>query len=563
MTSFLNKTTFSIPLAALILGSAALASRILGLVRDRILAGTFGAGEELDIYFAAFRVPDFMYSIVIGGAVSAAFVPVFISYFAKREEEAWEVARSFFYIILFLLLLLSGLLFIFMPFIVPFIAPGFTAESKDLVTLMSRIMLLSSIFLGLSAVFSGVLHSLRKFFIYSLAPIFYNVGIIIGALFFTQYWGVFGLAWGVVLGAFLHMIVQIPISFSSGFRLVPVRHIWHPATGRIIKLMLPRVFGLAAYQINQWVVTAIASTLAVGSLAVFTFANNIHYLPIGIVGISFATAVFPSLSQAASKKQHQRYLYEFSRTLRTVLFLVLPLSTLFFVLRAHIVRIILGTGEFSWDDTRLTAAALGIFAFGIFAYALAPIVARAFYARENTRTPVIASTIGIVVNIVLSLLFIYVIFPREGFLTMLGGLLKIDDLTGITVIGLPLAFSLSGIVAFILLLAAFFKDKDNLPILPELVFAFLRIGIASLLTGLVAWLMLQIFVSPLPRTETFINIALQAGWATLGAAGTYMLIAYILKFEELTVLLKALRARLKRNQIPRQGPLHPDQPGLS
>ena len=141
--------------------------------------------------------------------------------------------------------------------------------------------------------------------------------------------------------------------------------------------------------------------------------------------------------------------------------------------------------------------------------------------------------------------------------------MKIDDLTGITVIGLPLAFSLSGIVTFILLLAAFFKDKDNLPILPELAFAFLRIGIASLLTGLVAWLMLQIFVSPLPRTETFINIALQAGWATLGAAGTYMLIAYILKFEELTVLLKALRSRLKRNQIPRQGPIHPDQSGPS
>jgi len=146
MTSFLNKTTFSIPLAALILGSAALASRILGLVRDRILAGMFGAGEELDVYFAAFRVPDLMYSVVIGGAVSAAFIPVFISYFAKREEEAWEMARSFFYIIFLLLLVLSSLLFVLMPFIVPFIAPGFSASSKELVTLMSRIMLLSPIF---------------------------------------------------------------------------------------------------------------------------------------------------------------------------------------------------------------------------------------------------------------------------------------------------------------------------------------------------------------------------------------------------------------------------------
>lgn len=562
MLSFFNKATFSVTFAAFILGSAALASRMLGLLRDRILAGLFGAGEELDIYFAAFRVPDLVYSIIIGGAISSAFIPVFVSYFTKNKKEAWHVARSLFYIALAALSVLGIVLFFLMPFVVSFIAPGFDEASKSSVVSMSRIMLLSPILLGLSAVFSGVLHSLRKFFVYSLAPIFYNIGIIIGALFLTPIFGISGLAWGVVLGAFLHLVIQVPVTFSSGFSLRPIGKIWHPAIPRILRLMLPRAFGLAAYQINLLVITAIASTLAVGSLSIFTLASNIQYLPVGIVGISFATAIFPSLSQSISHKEYKKYLDEFSRAFRTVLFLVLPLSALLFVLRAHIVRVVLGTGEFGWEDTRLTAAALGMFSFGIFAHALSPIISRAFYAQENTKTPVIANSIGIMVNIFLSLFLIYIVFPGEGLLKGIGEFLKVSDLENIAVLGLPLAFSVSGIIVLILLLAAFFRSKKNVLILRELTFSFARIGSASLVAGFAGWYMLKFFAPStqaiIPQNETFALILIQALWVTFATISVYLIISYTLRFNELNVLLLSINRRL-RNRFPQRGPTHPDQ----
>lgn len=548
-----NRTTVSVPTAALILGSAALASRILGLLRDRVLTGSFGAGTELDVYFAAFRIPDLIYSVLIGGAISSAFIPVFISHFTRDKNEAWEIARSLFYIVLGGLLVIAVLIFILMPRIIPFIAPGFDDSARQLVTTMSRIMLLSTIFLGLSAVLSGILHSFRKFFVYSLAPIFYNLGIIIGALFFVPLWGLSGLAYGVVLGAFLHMAVQLPVSMFSGFKPIPIAGIFHPALWRILKLMLPRAFGLGAYQLNLIAITAIASTLAAGSLAIFTLANNIQYLPIGIIGISFATAVFPSLSSSLSKNDYKKYLEEFSRAFRIVLFLVLPVSFLFFVLRAHIVRIIYGTGQFGWEDTRLTAAALGAFSIGIFAYALSPIVSRAFYAQENTKTPVIANSIGIALNIILSVLLIYVIFPRGGLLVILGRLFKIEDLPSIAIIGLPLAFSISGIVALSLLLVAFFKDKRNISIAPSLLASAIRIGAASIFSGLVAWFMLKVFVLFISSTETFLLISSQAAFASLISGASYFLIAYIFKFEELHWLFAVLRSKFTKTNIPSHG----------
>lgn len=556
VAKLLNKTTKSVSAAALILGGSILVSRILGLLRDRILAGLYGAGVELDVYFSAFRIPDLIYSIIIGGAISSAFIPVFISHFTKSKKEAWEIARSFFYIAAVGLLVITSLVFIFMPLLMPLVVPGFDAESQEITVKMSRIMLLSPLFLGLSAVFSGILHSFKKFFVYSLAPIFYNIGIIIGALYFTPYFGIEGLAWGVALGAFLHMLIQAPVTFKSGFKLTPVKEFYHPAIKKIFKLMAPRTVGLAAYQVNLWVITAIASTLAAGSLTVFTLANNIHYLPIGIVGLSFATALFPNLSQSISEGKYKEYLGELSRTLRGVFFLVLPLSIMFFVLRAHIVRVVLGTGQFSWEDTRLTAAALGAFSIGIFSYALAPVLSRAFYAKENTVTPVIASTIGMLVNILLSILLIFVIFPRDGILILLARIFKIANLPDIAVIGLPVAFSLSGIVSLILLLWFFFReDERNKAIVSGIVRGFVRITIAGIAAGVVGWSSLQLFDYFFGPINTFIMILLQAAIATILAFAVYFLIGYTLHFEEFRVIISMVRQKLSKKLLPAEAPL--------
>ena len=547
--SKINKSSNSVASSAFILATSLLASRILGLVRDRIFASRFGAGIELDVYFAGFRIPDLVYSVIIGGAVSSAFIPVFISHFTRNKKEAWDLARAFLYVVSVGIILVCGVMYFFMPSIMNLVVPGFSPEYKVLAVAMSRIMLLSPLFLSISAVFSGVLHSFRKFFVYSLAPIFYNIGIIVGALFFTPRMGIFGLAWGVALGAFLHLLVQVPASMGAGFSLGWPRKIFSKGFRRIMSLMLPRAFGLGANQVNLWVITAIASTLSVGSLTIFNLANHLQYLPIGIIGISFATAVFPSLSQALSDKKYKEYLRELSRTLRTVFYLVVPLSVLLFILRAQIVRIVLGTGQFGWEATQLTAASLGAFTLGIVSYALMPVLARAFYAQENTKTPVIANMIGIAVNIFLSFLLIYVIFPRDGILKLVGGVLKINNLPSISIIGLPIAFSLSGIVAFALLIGLFLREERNRIISKELHHAFWRILLVSVASGFVAWFMLQIFVL-FSSTNTFIAIFLQALFAGGVALAVYFILSYLFKFEEFFILHSFVRRVFPLREAP-------------
>ncbi len=566
MMNLLNKTTKSVPTAALILGLSVTASRFLGLLRDRILAGIYGASVELDVYFAAFRIPDLIYSIIIGGAVTSAFIPVFISKLSNNKNEAWELARSFFYIAAIILTGVVFLVYIFMPHLIGFVIPGFESGPQDLAVSVSRIMLLSPLFLGLSAVFSGILHSFRKFFVYSLAPIFYNLGIITGALFFTEFAGVRGLAWGVALGAFMHMLIQAPVSFSTGFSLKPPKKLIHPSLKRVFRLIVPRAIGLGAYQVNLWVITAIASTITAGSITVFNLANHIQYLPIGIVGISYASAVFPNLSNFVALKNYKRYLSELSRALRSVFFIVFPLGILFFVLRAQIVRVVLGAGKFGWEGTQLTAAALGAFSLGLFAYALMPVLAKAFYAKEDTKTPVIASTTGMGINLTLALLLVYVIFPADGFLEFLSGVFKVAGVEGSSVIALPLAFSIGGISALVLLFSIFFRNKKNRIVAKEILESFIRIIIASVISGMTAWYALRIFDAyAVDDIDTFLEVFAQGVFAGVLGVLVYLVFAFVFKFEELQILIKFTGSKLKRNKkLPPQPPVNfDDTPGNS
>ena len=402
-----EKPTQSIAAAALIISLAGVASRLLGLVRDRILAGTFGAGDTLDAYYAAFRVPDLMYNLMIVGALSAAFIPVFTELIEKKkEEDAWEFSSG----ILSLQILFTGfisiLLVIFAPWLMRLVTPGYSGEKLDLTVTLTRIMFLSPFIMGISGIIGGALVSLKKFLIYSLAPIFYNVGIIIGALFFIKPLGPAGLAWGVVLGALLQMLVQYPSVKFSGFYFRPMlTKAWkNPNVMKMLKLTIPRTLTIAASQINATIVTIFASTLTSGSLAVFSFANNIQSAPLGLFGVSFAIAVFPTLSALAAKNDHEKFIQAFSRTFRQILFFVIPLSMFIYVLRAQTVRVLLGTGKFNWDNTITTFTVLGILAVSLFAQSLLPLITRAFYALQNTKIPLyitIASELTTLILVVL------------------------------------------------------------------------------------------------------------------------------------------------------------------
>jgi putative peptidoglycan lipid II flippase len=266
----------SITVAAALVALSSLASRFLGVIRDRILAGQFGASTTLDIYYAAFRIPDLIFNLIVLGALSAGFVPIFTSLIkdfaceknkdcdpSKKNLEAWSLANNISNLLLIGLAILSAIGIIFAPLLTRLITPGFGATEQDLTSALTRIMFLSPLFLGLSGVLGGILQSFKRFFIYSLAPIFYNLGIIVGALYFVPVWGLHGLAWGVVLGAFLHMAIQIPSVYHLGFRY-RWKIIWRDInTWKIGRMMVPRTLSLAISQINLVVITIIASGVRV------------------------------------------------------------------------------------------------------------------------------------------------------------------------------------------------------------------------------------------------------------------------------------------------------------
>jgi len=457
--NFFDRQAKSINAAALILAITSFISALLGLFRDRLLAGTFGRGDELDIYYAAFRIPDFITMVLIMGAISAAIIPVFSQYLIRSREEAWKFLANLLNLFLFFLIAISLILIIFVPQLIQFIAPGFSSEKKEVTCLLTRIMFLSPFLLGIGNILSSVLCVFRRFLIASLTPIVYNLGIIFGILFFVPLIGLAGLAWGVVFGGILYVLIQLPALFKVGFRLQKIFDFQDRGFKEVVKLTIPRSIGLAATQINLIVITVIASTLVSGSIAIFNLAENLSRPLFTFIAVSFSTAAFPSLSLAFSKGNKEKFSQVFSLTFYKILFLIIPLSFLFFLFRNLIVKIILQVGKFDVADTNLTAACLGMFCLGIFAQSLTLLIAKAFYATQNTKIPALASVAGMVVNIIFCLLFIKLLSFPNYFQQFLVNFLNLSNVKNVEVIGLPLAISLSSIIQFLILLILFQRKR--------------------------------------------------------------------------------------------------------
>ncbi len=534
MLKILSSQSKSITGAAIIISGATLVSRLVGLLRDRIFAHNFGAGPVMDAYYAAFKIPDLIYNLLIIGALSAAFIPTFTKLFNSGENKsaAWKLANNILNITAISLAVLSILGIIFTPVLAPLIAPGFSVASKELVISFTRIMFGSTFLLGLSMVIGGVLQSLRAFFLYSLAPIFYNVGIIVGATVLVPLWGITGLAWGVVLGAFLHFSLQTYSAYANGYRWRWYLN-WKDKETRLIgKLMIPRTMGLAISQLNLVIITILASTLPTGSVAIFNFANNLQAVPIGVIGIPFALAVFPVLSMAVSQNNVEEFIKNLSSTIRQILFLIIPLSIILMLLRAQVVRVVLGTGKFDWAATINTADTLALFALSLFAQALIPVIARAFYAMANTKTPFIIGVISELASIIAALML----------------------MKPLGVAGLALAFSIGSILNFMILtvaLRSILKKIDG-----EKIFSsFLRIVLAAIPMALA----IQSIKYPLAKIfdqTYFFGILGQGLVASLFGLAIYLLICYLLKVPELLQIKNSLARRwLQTKNLPTVEPI--------
>ncbi|MEN8252122.1 MAG: murein biosynthesis integral membrane protein MurJ [Patescibacteria group bacterium] len=398
----------SIAAAAMVVAFFGIISRILGLVRDRILAAQYGAGDALDVYYASFRLPDLIFELLVAGALGAALIPVFSKLITKENKNrAWRAVNSVFIVVVVIMSLLAVVGIIFAPLLMHVIVPGFPAEKMDETVNLARIMFLSPILLSASAVLGGVLVSFRRFVLYSMAPIFYNVGIIIGATVIAPRIGLTGLAWGVVLGAFFHFLVHVTAASLARVKVIKLTQ--SPFKNRDVKkiltLMLPRMFSSASNQISLLLITFFASMLASGSLTVFSFAINIQSVVLGLVGVPFAVAAFPVLSKKFAIHEEDAFARVLSQTLRRILYYAVPLSMIFFVLREQIVRVVYGAGHFNIEDTVLTYQVLGILCISLFAQSVIPLLARGFYAMQNTKIPFYVALVSQAVNIILIVLF--------------------------------------------------------------------------------------------------------------------------------------------------------------
>lgn len=501
--------------AALLLGVASLVSRVVGLLRDRVFTTMFGAGDTFDAFVVAFRIPDLIFNLVVIGALSAAFIPLFTQKMVsgkKGEEEAHRFALSILHLMGIGIGVLSIFFALFAPHIIPLIAPGFEGDKLRLTIMLSRIMALQPILLCASFVFSGVLNSYKRFFAYALAPIVYNIGIIIGAIFFTPIMGAAGLGWGVVLGAFLHAGVQFPSVIRVGFRWKPVLISSTKDLFAIWKMMLPRMFGLAAQQTNLFIVTIIGSGLLSGSISAFHLANNVQYIPIGIFGIAFAQAAFPTLSELYARKKHAEFRHTITKSFRYIMFFVLPFSALFYLLRSQIIRVLFGQGAFNWADTTVTYETFGFLVMSIFAQATIPLLTRAFYAQHNTRIPVLISIGSIAVNTLIA-------FP---FAHMYG------------VQGLAIAFSASTIIQLAVLLGILHVQLDGFDD-KKVIMSIGKMAIATVI-GAVATQLLKTPIAAVVDMQRFWGILTQLIGSFAGGILVYVIVCIFLKSEELEII---------------------------
>ncbi|PIR45069.1 MAG: hypothetical protein COV10_01490 [Candidatus Vogelbacteria bacterium CG10_big_fil_rev_8_21_14_0_10_51_16] len=429
--------------AALLLGGSALASQILALLRDRLLAHTFGAGRELDLYYTAFRIPDFIFVAVGSFLAVTVLIPVLLERERVSGPEAVQKMLGTLLVFFALsMLAVTVLVLPLIPHILPWLAPGFSPT--ELVTLrhLTYVLLLSPLFLGLSNLFGAVTQARRRFLTYALAPLLYNLGIILGVIGLYPIFGILGLVYGVVLGALAHFLIQLPVVVKAGmFPRFAGMLSWQELKP-IVSRSLPRTLALGSNQLVLVFILAIASTMTVGSIAVFNLAYNLQSVPLALVGVSYSIAAFPTLARFWSGGNHTEFLSSASRALRHIIFWSVPIAALFIVLRAHLVRTILGSGSFTWQDTRLTAAVLAVFTISVVCQSIIQLVDRAYYAVGKTKEPVIAKLLGSALAIAATFILVSWVELGPIWFNGLTNILHIANVTGREVVVLPLAFSI-------------------------------------------------------------------------------------------------------------------------
>jgi len=533
--------------AAYLLAFFAFLSQILALVRDKLLAYNFGAGHILDIYYSAFRIPDLIFVSIASVVSASVLVPFFIDRFNNDSDRGEKFVDSIFSAFFFAIIVVSGVVYIFIPELTTLLLPGFKNDPLllDLIQ-ATRILLLSPIFLGISNFISSITQMHKRFLVYAISPILYNLGIVFGIIFLHPIFGMNGIIWGVVVGAFLHMAIQIPFIIQKDmFPKITFRINWIDIK-QVVFVSMPRTLTLSSNQLASFFLISLASFMTGGSISVFNLAFNLQSVPLSIIGVSYSSAVFPTLSRFFVEKNHQRFLAQMIDSARHIVFWSIPVTILFIVLRAQIVRTIYGAGQFDWADTRLTAAVLSIFIISVMGQSLILLFVRAYYAEGKTRKPLFINVISGGLIVLLGYIFTKVFFMYPFFRFFLEDLFKVSGQIGTSVLVLALAYTLGVIFNTCLHWYTFEKDYPGFtkPVINTLFQSFA----ASVIMGYVTFISLRLFNIFFPLTKAW-NVFFQGFLAGIVGIVVFIIMLLILKNKEIQEVWQTLHHKFWKSNV--------------
>src|SRR3989344_5341816 len=507
--------------AAFVIAFSVALSKILGLVRLRLLASSFGDDIHLlDSLIAAQSLPDAIFEVFIFGSIALAFIPVLSQYIAHDKlDKAWELSNKMITLGLVVFLVFLLIIFLFADFIAPLLAPGVIERdptTQSQIAKLLRIMIFAQAFFVISIFITGILQSFQRFLVPALASIFYNLGIIISIIFLVPVFGIYAAAIGMVLGALLHLVIQLPLAQSFGFKFRPNFNFRNKEVLEMLSLMWPRSITIGLTRLSEIINTALASLTVVGSIVALNFAQVLQIVPISFFGTSIAQAAFAFLSIEYNKGRKNQFKKLFTQSLHQILFLVLPIAAILAVLRVPTVRLFFGAPDLPWETTVLTSRTLLAFSVGIAAQAANLLLIRGFHATRDSVTPLKVSSVTTVVNVILSLVLILILHK--------------------SIIWLALSFSLTNTLAALVMLYLLDNKLGGFA-QKELLIPIFKMGFISFLTAIALYIPMKLLDQLVFDTTRNVGLILLTSTATAVGLIVYISLSWIFKVEQLVIFV--------------------------
>lgn len=518
--NLLLKQQSNIISAAFVIMITIIFSQILGLVRQRLLVAIFGASDTLGVYLVSTRLPDFLFQLIIAGALSSAFIPIFSDYLIKdKEKEGHRLASTLLFVSLLIFSLFALILFIFAKEFSSIVAPGFTSEHINLMANLMRVIIFGEILFIIGSFLSAILQSYNHFFIPGIASALYNLGIILGIIFLSPIVGIFSAAYGVILGALIFVLIQLPFIKKLGFSFKPamsINAIKSSGVLGVLKLIWPRTLSIAVFQLGTLITVTLISYLQNPgrNYVIFDYAQTLAFAPVVLFGQAIAQAAFPVLSKEKDKLND--FKTTFITSFNQMLYLVLPFSVLFIVLRIPIVRLIYGAAQFDWAATVLTGKTLAFFSISIFAQSLTYLVSRGFYALHDTKTPLIVGSLTTIVMVLISAAFIFVY--RSG------------------IESVAFAFSIASILNFLIMFIILDKITggfDRAPLIKTTAKIFLATGF----TAFALYIPIKLLDQLVFDTTKTINLLLLTGISSFAGLSLYLFLTWLFEVKEASMFI--------------------------